>query len=194
MPPVKIPAALVVFGAGLRQAQTKQITLLDERALRTVNAWSDLLHPVGRVVMQAGSLGAVAAASGAALLTGRRSTAAAFAFSGGAMWVGAKQIKQLVGRGRPSDHLEGIVIRGKKQSGLGYPSGHAAVSAALALVASQAMPNRVLGFAAIAAMTGVMRIYTGAHFPSDVIGGAALGFAMGNMTNLVVLRCSPREN
>jgi undecaprenyl-diphosphatase len=96
------------------------------------------------------------------------------------VWAGVKAIKPLVGRGRPACHLDGVSIRGQQQSGLGYPSGHAAVATTLAIVAaSRLSPGARLVAAALAATTGGARIYVGAHLPLDVVGGAAVGVLAG---------------
>jgi undecaprenyl-diphosphatase len=68
---------------------------------------------------------------------------------------------------------------GSADNGLGYPSGHAAV--AIALVSALPEPShrswKVAG-ALLALTVGVSRIYVGAHYPLDVIGGWALGAAI----------------
>ena len=61
--------------------------------------------------------------------------AATVAIAGTATWGVAKLVKRVVKRGRPHGLLEGILIHGARQTGLGFPSGHAAVSACTAFVA-----------------------------------------------------------
>ena len=70
---------------------------------------------------------------------------------------------------------------------LGYPSGHAAVAAALTVVVAAHLSARWL-IAALALGVVVLfgRIYVGAHLPLDVIGGAALGAIVGSIVNLIV--------
>lgn len=185
---LKAAAGVSVLLAGARQARTQHVTGLDERLFRAVNGFPDALQGPGWVVMQAGSLGAVIAAAGGALAIERRGLATRFAVAGATMWLGAKAAKHLIGRGRPGDLLEGVTIRGRAQSGLGYPSGHAAVSAALAVVAARTWPQAAVGLAAVALVTALMRIYDGAHFPSDVVGGAAAGLAAGTIVNAIAAR------
>jgi undecaprenyl-diphosphatase len=78
-------------------------------------------------------------------------------------------------------------LRGKEEGNLGFPSGHAAVSAALTTLA---WPNsstewRLLS-AALSGFVPLARLYVGAHLPLDVIGGSALGLAVACGVNLAL--------
>jgi membrane-associated phospholipid phosphatase len=91
-------------------------------------------------------------------------------------------IKELVGRARPSDELVHVA---DEASGPAFPSGHvvgAVVFYGLLLYLAprliESPPLRVLlrlfcAFMIVA--TGPARVYTGAHWPSDVAGGYVLG-------------------
>src|SRR5205085_8882867 len=86
----------------------------------------------------------------------------------------------LVGRARPATLLGAAVLRGAPGTGVGFPSGHAAVAAALATAAGPYLGRRTRRILwAGVAIVGVARIYVGAHLPIDVVGGAALGWAVG---------------
>ncbi len=80
-------------------------------------------------------------------------------------------------------------MRGKEEGDLGFPSGHAAVSAALTVVA---WPHVSDGWrVALAALSGFVpfaRMYVGAHLPLDVVGGSALGLAIGSAVDLAIPR------
>ena len=80
--------------------------------------------------------------------------------------------KHGIGRGRPAAILENVHLRDVHASGLGFPSGHAAVSAALVVAALPYLPNRwrapVLLFPAFMAFA---RIYVGAHLLSTPSAG-----------------------
>lgn len=114
--------------------------------------------------------------------------AAAVVVQAGLVW----RIKAMVGRVRPwiAFHLPTPI--GAPHDG-SFPSGHAAGAFCLAAFVAIALPAaweaspsarrraRVLGAAAFvyAAMVASSRVVLGAHFPSDVLCGAALGGAVG---------------
>ena len=92
------------------------------------------------------------------------------------------QLKPLFNSPRPTEDL--VLITGV-HDGTGYPSGHSLTAATLALglavLAWRHIPSRALAIATIAVLVllglliGWARIWSGAHWPSDVIGGYAFG-------------------
>jgi undecaprenyl-diphosphatase len=85
-------------------------------------------------------------------------------------------VKLLVRRARPI--LEGLPPLGGAPSSLSFPSAHATSSFAVATAMTRVDPLGALAFAlAIALALG--RPYLGMHYPSDVLGGIALGVALG---------------
>lgn len=152
-----------------------------------MNGLPDAIAAPVWVVMQAGSLGAVAAAGGVAMWLGSPRAAGAASLSGVVVWAACKELKRHIGRGRPADHLEAVRVRGRAQSGLGYPSGHSAVAASLALVLAAGAPAPVgLALAATAVSVGFGRAYTGAHLPLDIVGGFGFGAAAGAATRMLL--------
>ena len=111
----------------------------EEWAFRSLNGLTPAIRGPVWVVMQAGSFPAV----GVATLVARRrdpSRAAALAAAGTSVWGAAKLVKRTVGRGRPSVALKDVSVVGAAQSGLGFPSGHAAVTVTLAAVGADMLP------------------------------------------------------
>ncbi|HEU5479945.1 MAG TPA: phosphatase PAP2 family protein, partial [Candidatus Tumulicola sp.] len=79
----------------------------------------------------------------------------------------------------------GVVVRGRHAGGYGFPSGHTAVAFAVAAALAPDLPRPVRPFVwLLAVIVGFARVYVGAHFPLDVLGGAALGYAIGSGARL----------
>ena len=64
-------------------------------------------------------------------------------------------------------------------SGKSFPSAHAADTAAAAAIVSWAAPRLSPLALAIALLVGISRVYLGVHWPTDVLGGWALGAVVG---------------
>ena len=60
-----------------------------------------------------------------------------------------------------------------------FPSGHAATAFAGAVILSCLLPRARPFFLVFATAIAFSRIYVGVHYPSDVVGGAAVGAAVG---------------
>jgi undecaprenyl-diphosphatase len=174
-------AAVAAFLAGARAARRG----VSPRELRWFQAANGLPHGAYAPVwafMQLGTLGG-ALGSGAVLrLAGRPQLGNRAAVVGSVTWVAAKAVKPFVRRGRPAHTVADARVRGREQAGLGYPSGHAAVAAAVAGVVSPHLaPRWRVPVWAVALAVGPTRSYVGAHLPLDVVGGAALGIAIGTL-------------
>jgi undecaprenyl-diphosphatase len=148
----------------------------EAKLFESVNGLPDRLERPAWVVMQAGALGAAPVSGAIALLAGERRLAVELATAGSATWALSKVVKRLVRRERPALLLPGVRVRGAAATGLGYLSGHAGVSTALAAVLVQRVGvRRAAPAIAVAGTVGLTRLYVGAHLPLDVAGGTALG-------------------
>ena len=70
-------------------------------------------------------------------------------------------------------------IEAPEHYGLGFPSGHAATAAALAVALTALYPRGRWLFAGFAVLAAAQRIDVTAHYPSDVLAGAAVACAVG---------------
>ena len=86
-------------------------------------------------------------------------------------------LKYVVRRPRPV--LEGLPALSSTVTGLSYPSAHSTTSFAAAGVLSHELPAAPL-YACAGAMA-LSRAYAGVHYPSDLVAGAVLGAALGDL-------------
>lgn len=88
-------------------------------------------------------------------------------------------IKPLVGRRRPYDFWQELPLITPALPDSSFPSGHTAGAFALA---AALLPAGSIAFAialGYAALMGFSRVYLMMHYPTDVVGGAILGFSCG---------------
>lgn len=95
-------------------------------------------------------------------------------------------LKALVERPRPFQSILDLDTLMRATEGTSFPSGHAATSAAGAVVLSLLAPRLAPAFVALALAIGFSRIYVGVHYPTDVLAGLAIGAAIGAAVGLGV--------
>jgi len=94
--------------------------------------------------------------------------------------------KAIAGRPRLYEGIAGAVLRQQPAHGTSFPSSHTAVTVAvvMVLVPFLARPLAAAGIA-YAVLVGWSRVYLGVHYPLDVLGGAGIGMAVGEVILLV---------
>ncbi len=86
-------------------------------------------------------------------------------------------LKHTIRRPRPGLALEGVRFNGGQPvDRLSFPSGHSATAFSVATVLAEKYPEQSGLFWVLATVAGVSRVYNGAHFPSDVLAGAVIGW------------------
>jgi 4-amino-4-deoxy-L-arabinose transferase-like glycosyltransferase/membrane-associated phospholipid phosphatase len=88
-------------------------------------------------------------------------------------------LKSIWSRPRPLLALFDVRIVGDPLFTNGFPSGHTLTAWAVALACGAFIPRLRFLLIPISVLTGVSRVYVGAHFPLDVIFGAAFGAILG---------------
>ena len=72
-----------------------------------------------------------------------------------------------------------------------FPSGHTASAFAFATAVTAEFPLLAVPLFGLATLVGYSRVHTGVHYPTDVIAGATLGFAVGTVVREATLRVGP---
>ena len=85
-------------------------------------------------------------------------------------------LKHLVGRLRPCHVLSGVRLLVDCGSGLSFPSSHAVNNFAGATILSTYYRKYRWWWFSFAALVALSRPYIGVHYPSDILGGAAIGW------------------
>ncbi len=130
-----------------------------------------------------------------ALLGGRRGRRAALtglAAVGAASLVVNQPMKMAGERRRPDRAGLGVPQRRwvPMPASTSFPSGHSASAAAFAVAVGDVLPALRLPLRAAASIVAFSRIYTGVHYPSDVLVGAAVGAILGRLASAAALRSS----
>jgi len=103
----------------------------------------------------------------------------------------AQGMKRMAKQPRPLSMIPGLDTHGYPTDPLGnaYPSAHTAmvVAAVSALWPWMRWPQRILALV-FAILVACNRLYIGAHWPIDVVGGAAIGLLAGAISWLVAAR------
>ena len=106
------------------------------------------------------------------------------------MLAGHCALKPLFARPRPCDLRPEMLTLVARPHGWSFPSGH--TSSAFAAAFALWLQNRRLGVPALvlAGFIGFTRMYLYVHFPTDILGGVALGLALGACGSLLADKIS----
>jgi membrane-associated phospholipid phosphatase len=90
--------------------------------------------------------------------------------------------KGLVRRPRPAVEVCPARRPGRTPVTTSFPSGHAAAAAAFATGVGLEMPALAAPVGTLAAAVGIARVVNGVHYPSDIVGGWAVGVGVAMLT------------
>ena len=121
---------------------------------------------------------------------GRRAALTGLAAIGAASLVVNQPMKMAGERRRPDREGGGVPQQRwvRMPSSTSFPSGHSASAAAFAVAVGDVLPALRLPLRAAAAIVAFSRVYTGVHYPGDVLVGATVGALFGRLTARVARR------
>lgn len=91
----------------------------------------------------------------------------------------SRVIKELVDRERPCNTLSDVQLRISKPGGKSFPSSHAVNNAMAAVILMRYFPSTSYYVLSLVFIIGFSRVYVGAHYPFDILGGFVFGCIIG---------------
>lgn len=152
------------------------------------NHYSHRLDGLMWFATQLGSMWAALLSAPLFFFTGHRRLAIEVVLGTMTLWLVVEAIKMITDRSRPFLVLEGTRIIGPRESGRSFPSGHTSQIFLMAMLLRYQFRLdgwQVIALYAVAVLVGFTRIYVGAHYPRDVLGGAVLGSVWGVIVTLI---------
>lgn len=144
-----------------------------------------------RIVAVATDLGSsfgLAGVSTVLAVTGRRRAAREVGLAGSLAWALAQGIKPALGRARPYE-LGTAARLVSPPAGSSWPSGHAAVAAAMAASLASVGGRPLAPLAAVGAVAvGASRVAVGVHHASDVVAGLGVGVLAAELGRAILRR------
>ena len=121
---------------------------------------------------------------------GRRAALTGLAAIGATSLVVNQPMKLAGARRRPDRDGMGVPQQRwvRMPSSTSFPSGHSASAAAFAVAVGGVLPALRLPLGAAASVVAFSRVYTGVHYPGDVLVGASVGVLVGRLTSRVARR------
>lgn len=159
------------------------VSKFDKEVIGLISRLPSLFRPLFKLMSHIGHPIITSSIGGVIALCGILQHAPVLFFSGGSIWIAlliSTILKRTIERSRPLTEY----VAAMRIPSFSFPSGHTTGSTVsfglLAYFACILLPHPYsyivcLSLAAIVVLVGLSRIYLGAHYPTDVVGGWALG-------------------
>ncbi|MFC6160121.1 phosphatase PAP2 family protein [Kribbella jiaozuonensis] len=181
------PRRLARYDRALYRSVARLSTPVLDEPLRRVSDFADFSKPWFLI---AGVLTLVGGPRG------RRAAAAGVAAIGAASLVVNQPMKKAARvRRRPNRVRLGVPVQRwvRMPASGSFPSGHSASAAAFAVAVGEVLPALRPILRVAASVVAFSRVYTGVHYPSDVLVGATVGALFGKLAGRLALQAEHKE-
>lgn len=186
-----VAAAAIVLIASTAMARPGDLAPGEEAIFAALNGAPAWVRAPLQVVQHLGLSVVVLGIAALLAVVGRWRVAATLVVAWALARGAATLLKAWVGRGRPPDFFDDVVLRQHLPADNGFPSAHSANAAALAVVVGWAWPRWRWPAAVVAVLVGLGRLVMGVHLPLDLVGGWALGVLAGLAACALTTRLAP---
>ncbi len=94
-------------------------------------------------------------------------------------------LKPLIGRVRPYQVIDGLLPLLPPLNDASFPSGHTTAAFAAAFAWRKLPPKWTIIIFSLAILMAFSRLYLGVHYPSDILGGIALGLIAAMLSHFI---------
>jgi membrane-associated phospholipid phosphatase len=171
-----------------------QISTIETNVFRLFNDSPNFVASLFAIITYLGTIFTLLVITAILVALKKRYWAIQVFLAGFLAWVAASLIKVAQIRERPFDLLSSVHLTGPTQLSAGFPSAHAALITAAALVLFTNESRKIHWLLVLAVMlVGISRVVIGAHAPLDVIGGVGVGLIVGSFIKLIFLKVSNKK-
>lgn len=188
-PSLQLIAAIGLFIVSVIASRAPGIADWEVSVFQFFYGLPNFLHPFFFAVTQLGSIWVFGLLVGLYLIHKKHQIVLRLLLTGLLAYTASGFAKDIWGRVRPHDFLLDVVNLDYIVRGPGFPSGHTALATALALTLGYYFKGKYYGIVVgWIVLVAISRMYLGVHFPLDIVGGFAIGWASYALFRHVSLR------